>query len=309
MSTKNKTAVLLMAYGSPENLSEVAPYYTHIRGGVRPDEALIRSLEDRYRAVGGKTPLHEITRAQAAALQKLLDQEQVLGKFKVFIGMKHWHPFIKDTLEELRKNGIHEIIALALAPHYSQISIGGYKKILDELKHEDEEIKLVEHWHTNKYLIDCIISQLREKLAEFQKEFAAQPYVLFTAHSLPERIRTWNDPYESQLLETSNLIIKNFPNLKWGFSFQSAGMMGGPWIGPDINENLVALKNKGEDNILVCPIGFVSDNLEIVYDLDIESKKLADENGITLRRTDMRNTHPLFIQALYEEVLKVKDTN
>jgi ferrochelatase len=308
MSTQNKTAVLLMAYGSPENLDEVAQYYTHIRGGVRPDEALITSLEDRYRAVGGKTPLHEVTRAQAAALQKMFDEKHP-DQFKVFIGMKHWHPFIKDTLEEIRADEITDIIAIALAPHYSQISIGGYKKILDELKKENETIHLIESWHTNTYLISCIVEQIQEKI----KDFETIPYILFTAHSLPERIRTWNDPYESQLLETAELIAKeikqNFPNLKWGFSFQSAGMMGGPWIGPDINENLITLKSKDETNILVCPIGFVSDNLEIVYDLDIESKKIGEENKINLKRTDMRNTHPLFIQALYEEILKAKDAN
>jgi ferrochelatase len=303
MQTKDKkTAVLLMAYGSPEDLSEVAPYYTHIRGGVRPDEKLIQNLEDRYRAVGGKTPLHEITRAQAAALQKLLDNTKGIGTYSVYIGMKHWHPFIKDTLEEIKKENIGEIIALALAPHYSQISIGGYKKILDGLKNEQENISLIEHWHTNPYLIDCITEQIREKLSEFKEN----PYVLFTAHSLPERIRTWNDPYESQLLETSNLIAKNFSDLRWGFSFQSAGMTGEPWIGPDINENLISLKNKGEENILVCPIGFVSDNLEIVYDLDIESQQIAKENGINLKRTDSRNTHPLFIQALYDEVVQTE---
>jgi ferrochelatase len=309
------TAVLLMAYGSPENLAEVEPYYIHIRGGVRPNDALIKNLEDRYRQVGGKTPLHEITRDQAAHLQDMLDKREGKGRFKVFIGMKHWNPFIKETFEKMSREGIEKVIALALAPHYSKISIGGYQKSLEEaaagMTGSPKKISytLVESWHTNPYLIDCIADQLKESL----KEFAAgphdkKPHVIFTAHSLPERIKTWSDPYPEQLLETCRLIAEKMAEatatIEWSFAFQSAGMTGEPWLGPDINDVLAAAKKKGIDDIIICPIGFVSDNLEIIYDLDIESQALAAREHIHLKRTPLRNVHPLFIEVLYEEAVK-----
>ncbi len=292
-------AVLLMAYGSPENMGEVAPYYTQIRHGVRPPEHLIKDLEDRYRKVGGRTPLSEITRAQASALQELLDKEQGAGKFKVFTGMKHWHPFIKDVAAEIQGEGTTKTVAIALAPHYSKISIGGYEKALQEAGFGDA-VHLVESWHTNEHLIECIAEQLK---AEFAKRGDEQVHVLFSAHSLPERILTWNDPYQKQLTETCELVARKIPGIEWSFSFQSAGNTGEPWLGPDINDTLLSLKEQGKKNIVVCPIGFVSDNLEIVYDLDIESQAVAREHGIHLSRTQMRNTHPLFIQALCDEAV------
>lgn len=294
MSTPNKpTAVLLMAYGSPETIAEVAPYFTHIRGGIRPDEKLIADLEERYRKVGGKTPLVQITKDQAAQLQKFLDQKHGPGRYKVFVGMKHWHPYIKDVLAEIAAQGITEVKALALAPHYSKMSIGGYKKYIDEAG-APLSIKFIESWHTNEHLLALLTDQLREALQKFE----TQPHVVFTAHSLPVRIREWNDPYEAQLLETAKLIAANFSGLEWSFSFQSAGHTHEPWLGPDILEYLETLAAKGHKNILVCSIGFVADNLEIIYDLDIEAQDKAKQLGVRLERTAMRNTHPKFIEAL-----------
>ena len=294
-----------MAYGSPENLSEVEPYYIHIRKGVRPPEALIKNLQDRYAKVGGKTPLHQITKDQAAHLQRMLDEKKGVGEFKVFIGMKHWHPYIKDVLKEIENEGIEKVVALALAPHYSKISIGGYQTALDEAA-SGADIRLIESWHKNAHLIDCIVDQLRDGLAGFPD--GTKPHVVFTAHSLPERILTWNDPYPAQLAETSRLVAEKAAfaakGIEWSFAFQSAGMTGEPWLGPDINDALLSLKKEGKKDILICPIGFVSDNLEIVYDLDIESQELAAREGINLRRTSLRNTHPAFIEALYDEVTK-----
>ena len=294
-----------MAYGSPENLSEVEPYYIHIRKGVRPPEALIKNLQDRYAKVGGKTPLHQITKDQALHLQRMLDEKEGKGAYKVFIGMKHWHPYIKDVIQEIKGEGMEKIVALALAPHYSKISIGGYQTALDEAS-AGPHATLIESWHTNSHLTDCIVDQLRHALAEFPKE--AKPHVVFTAHSLPERILTWNDPYPAQLTETCRLVAEKADlaaaGIEWSFAFQSAGMTGEPWLGPDINDALVSLKKEGKKDILVCPIGFVSDNLEIVYDLDIESQALAAREGIDLRRTSLRNTHPAFIEALRDEVVK-----
>jgi ferrochelatase len=255
MSTpSNPKAVLLMAYGSPETVEEVGAYYTHIRGGVRPSEELITEVEDRYRLLGGKTPLVEITRQQAAALQKMLNERTGVGTHAVYVGMKHWHPYIKDILAEISiQHPSEEVIALALAPHYSKISIGGYQKALEEAK-QDLTITMIESWHTNPHLITCIREQLQDAL----DKNPIRPHIVFSAHSLPQRIREWNDPYESQLLETSGLVAEHFPDHEWTFSFQSAGHTADPWLGPDILDHLVDLKNQGKDNILICPVGLVT---------------------------------------------------
>jgi ferrochelatase len=331
----SRKAVLLMAYGSPENVDEVGDYFTHIRRGVRPSGEFIEKISARYRAVGGKTPLLKITKEEAAALGALLDARRGKGAYKVFIGMKHWHPFIKDTLEEIKKEGIEEVIAIALAPHYSKMSIGGYQKFLDEAK-GDLKLKLVESWHTNPKLIECISKQILEKLTQtsdlnhsnilqnirmiLPKDFE-EVHIIFTAHSLPEKIREWNDPYESQILETAELVMKQLihssilqntgmdlrgdgSKLEWSVAYQSMGQTGEPWIGPHLLEKMTELKNNGVKAVLVVPIGFVSDNLEINYDIDIEAQNKARELGIKLARTKMRNTEPLFIEALYSLVLE-----
>jgi ferrochelatase len=297
MSTPNSaTAVLLMAYGSPETAADVAPYYTHIRGGQRPPEARIKELEARYAFVGGKTPLRAITNAQAAGLQRLLDEREGAGRFRVFVGMKHWHPFIKQTLDEIRQSGARDVIAIALAPHFSKMSIGGYEKALAE-DGSGLDIRIVRSWHTNGTLIDCIVTQTKEALANSDGK---RPHIVFTAHSLPERIREWNDPYEEQLLETCRLVAARLPGYDWSFSFQSAGHTADPWLGPDIADALADLKAKGTRDVLVCPIGFVADHLEILFDIDKEAKEAAERVGMRLARVESRNSHPLFIEALYD---------
>jgi ferrochelatase len=297
MSTPNSaTAVLLMAYGSPETAADVAPYYTHIRGGQRPPEERIKELETRYAFVGGKTPLRAITNAQAAGLQRLLDEREGPGRFRVFVGMKHWHPFIKQMLGEIRQSGIRDVIAIALAPHFSKMSIGGYEKALAEDGH-GLNIRIVRSWNTNGTLIDCIVTQTKEALANSDGK---RPHIVFTAHSLPERIREWNDPYEEQLLETCRLVAARLPGYDWSFSFQSAGHTADPWLGPDIAEALADLKAKGTSDVLVCPIGFVADHLEILFDLDKEAKEAAERLRMRLARVESRNSHPLFLAALYD---------
>jgi ferrochelatase len=300
MENKKKTkAVLLMAYGSPETKEDVAAYFTHIRGGVRPKEEHIANLKQRYEAVGGKTPLYSITKNQAHDLQKKLDERHGVSVYKVFIGMKHWHPFIKDVLAKIRKESITEVVAIALAPHYSKISIGGYQKALDEAG-DGLNIKLVEHWHDNKHLLKCIEEQIEAALKK--KDFETRPHIVFTAHSLPVRIREWNDPYEKQLLETSRLVAEKFPEHEWSFSFQSEGHTGEPWLGPDILATLKELKAEGKENVLISSIGFVADHLEILFDLDIEVQEEARKLGMHVERTESRNTHPLFIEALSDLV-------
>ncbi len=290
-----------MAYGSPERVDDVEKYFTGIRGGVRPSESLLEATRARYRAVGGKTPLNEITRAQAEALQTLLDQRAGVGMYRVFIGMKYWDPLIHDTITEIVALGITEVIAIALAPHYSRISIGGYKQKIDDAVsalHAPLRVSLIEAWHAEPHLIACISEQLEEAFAKFPNIPREAIKIFFTAHSLPEKILAEGDPYRDQLLETAQLVAANVGITNWQLAFQSRGKTSDVWMGPDINEALHSLNSEGGKYALVCPIGFTADNLEIVYDIDIQAQATARASGITLLRTASRNTHPLFIDAL-----------
>lgn len=308
MSTANKkkTGIILLAYGSPESPGDVKGYLTHIKGGTPPSEAVFRMILDRYRRVGGKTPLLEITVKQSEALRFLLSKEGKKG-IEVYVGMKHWHPFINETVSRMIKDGITEIIAVPLAPHYSRISTGGYRHaVTDALSRLEKppSLTFIESFHNNQYFIGCIVDQTRVAIAKFTHDFGHFPTVIFTAHSLPQKINSWNDPYQSQLMETASLVAGKLKLKNWQFAFQSAGHTPEPWLGPDILETLLNLKKAKKEYILICPIGFVSDNLEILYDLDIECQKLAGKLDIHLARTILPNAHKLFIKALYDIIAR-----
>jgi ferrochelatase len=290
-----------MAYGSPNSLDEVEPYMSQVRGGrqVAPQE--VDNLKERYRLVGGKTPLLSITLAQAKALRAKLASDET--QFPVYVGMKHWHPFIEDTVQEIVRDGADSIIGVALAPHYSRLSIGGYEDaIVRGLSKTDSKIPLtmVKSWHTNPFLIDVLSKRVRDGLNRMQ--IPDKALVLFTAHSLPKKMVESKDPYEKQLFETSNLVAASAGIERWDFAFQSAGQPRENWLGPQIHEQINKLASDGFSEVLVCPIGFVSDHLEILYDLDIEAKQQAKSLGLRLDRTMSLNDDPRFIRALESEV-------
>lgn len=298
-----KKAILLMAYGSPEREENVEAYYTHIRGGKKPTPEELENLKARYRIIGGKSPLFRITDSTARKLQIRLDSQK--KDVRVYAGMKHWHPFISETFEQISRDGITDLLAVALAPHYSKMSIGSYEtSVLKSNEEHGNKIKIrcVDSWHLNPVFIDAwkrkISSAATEKFRGIKN--LKEIFCLFTAHSLPKKILTWNDPYKRQLLETSNALARQLqldPD-QYGFSFQSAGHTQEPWLGPDILNNLRELASGGKQNILVIPIGFVSDHLEILYDIDVEAKELAKELGIQVERTDSFNDSDEFIDVL-----------
>jgi len=296
-----------MAYGSPNSLDEVGAYMSQVRGGrqITPDE--IERLKERYRLVGGKTPLLAITLAQAKALRAKLAGDET--RFPVYVGMKHWHPFIEDTIQEIVKDGADSIIGLALAPHYSRLSIGGYEDaIVRGLSRTGSKVSLtmVKSWHTNHSLIDLLSERVQEGLNKMQRPDEA--LVLFTAHSLPKKMVENDDPYQKQLFETSKLVANSARIRRWSFAFQSAGEHGENWLGPQIHEQIIKLARDGVSEILVCPVGFVSDHLEILYDLDIEAKQQAKSLGVRLERTMSLNDDPGFIQALASVVRSAVQT-
>jgi len=276
-------AIVLMAYGSPERIEDVPAYYADIRGGrpIRPE--LLEELTGRYRRLGieDRNPLNEITERTRAAL------EHELG-LPVFTGMKHWTPRIADAVETAVAGGAETIVGLVLAPHYSRMSIGGYRAQLEEALGDRSELLFVERWHDEAALVELWAKRLR----------GSDAHVVFTAHSLPARILGEGDPYKDELLETSRLIADAAGTQDWSFSFQSESQTGEPWLGPDILDHLEALHAEDITHVLLAPIGFVADHLEIRWDLDTEAQEKASEIGMQLDRVQMPNDDPAFVAVL-----------
>jgi ferrochelatase len=278
-----KTAVVLMAYGSPDRLEDVPAYYADIRGGRPVKRELLAELTERYRRLGieDSNPLNEITEKTRAAL------EVELG-IPVHTGMKHWTPRIADAAEAALAGGAERIVGLVLAPHYSRLSIGGYRRQLEEALAGRAGLAFVDSWHTEQGFVDLLADRVRGTDAQ----------VVFTAHSLPARILEEGDPYEDQLLETSRAIAQHAALREWSFSYQSESATGEPWLQPDILDHLGALHAQGVDDVLLCPVGFVADHLEIRWDLDVEAAERAQELGMRLARIEMPNADPTFVRVL-----------
>jgi ferrochelatase len=276
-----KTAVILMAYGSPERPEDIRPYLEDIREGRPVSDAAVKELTERYRRIGGRSPLDEIAERQRAALEQELEMP-------VLVGMKHWRPRIADAVEAALASGAERIVAVVLAPHYSALSIAGYRERLEAALDGRAELRFVESWHDQPEFLDVLVDRVR----------GTDAHVVFTAHSLPERILAMGDPYRDQLLETSRLVADRAGLEEWSFAFQSASPTGEPWLGPDILEELDDLHDRGVRKVLVCPVGFVSDHLEILWDLDVEARERAAQLGLELDRIESLNDDPAFIGAV-----------
>ena len=281
------TAVILMAYGSPERITDVPAYYTDIRGGrpVAPEH--LEDLVARYRRLGieDSNPLNAITEATRAAL------ELELG-MPVHTGMKHWTPRIAEAVDAALAAGAQALVGLVLAPHYSRLSIGGYRRLLDDAVAGRAGVAFVESWYDDAGFVGFLADRIRD----------TESHVVFTAHSLPARIIDEGDPYRDQLLETARLVADTAGVEDWSFSFQSESPTGEPWLGPDILDHLGDLHGRGIEDVLVCPVGFVSDHLEIRWDIDTEAQDRAHELGMRLERIEMPNADAAFVRVLAEIV-------
>jgi protoporphyrin/coproporphyrin ferrochelatase len=279
-------AVVLMAYGSPDRIEDVPAYYADIRGGrpIAPEH--LADLVARYRRLGieESNPLNEITEATRAAL------EAALG-LPVFTGMRHWQPRIAEAAGRAVETGAGTVVGLVLAPHYSSLSIEKYRNLLEEAIGGRAELRFVERWGTEPGFVEVLADRVRDSLGE-------HTHVVFTAHSLPARILEQGDPYQDELNATAEAIAARAAVRDWSFSFQSASPTGEPWLGPDILDHLDDLAAGGIRDVLVCPVGFVSDHLEIRWDLDTEALDRARELGVELRRIEMPNADPAFVQVL-----------
>jgi protoporphyrin/coproporphyrin ferrochelatase len=270
-----------MAYGSPSSVEEIRPYLEDIRAGRPVSDAAVEELTERYRRIGGRSPLGEITERQRAAL------ERELG-IPVHVGMKHWRPRIADAAERAIEGGATRVLGLVLAPHYSTLSVAGYRERLEAALDGRADLEFVESWHDHGPFLDVLADRVR----------GTDAHVVFTAHSLPERILGSDDPYRDQLLETSGLVAERAGLERWSFAFQSASATGEPWLGPDLLEELDDLHRRGVTKVLVAPVGFVSDHLEILWDIDVEARERAGELGLELDRIESLNDDPAFIRAL-----------
>jgi protoporphyrin/coproporphyrin ferrochelatase len=281
-------AVVLMAYGSPERLDDVPAYYADIRGGRPIKPELLDDLVARYRALGieDESPLNAITEETRAALERELDD------IPVFTGMKHWTPRIAEAAERAVDSGAQTVVGLVLAPHYSELSIAGYREQLEAALGDRAELVFVDSWHDEPGFVGLLADRVR----------GTDAHVVFTAHSLPARAAPI---YEEQLLETSRLVAERAELAEWTFSFQSESPTGEPWLGPDILDQLEDLHARGTRKVLVCPIGFVADHLEIRWDLDHEAVEKARELGLELSRIEMPNADPRFVSVLAGLVRRV----
>jgi len=289
--------ILLMAYGSPNSLDEVGDYLAQVRGGRVSTPEEIEHLKQRYQRVGGQTPLLQITKSQADALEKKLVADGAPAR--VSFGMKHWHPFIEDVVEKISIDNPPILVGLALAPHYSKLSIGGYEDSVRRglaRKYPNVPFVMVKNWHTEPSLITALSTRVSSALSEIRG--SERTMVIFTAHSLPLRAVSDDDPYRAQLLETSQLVAKETGVTDWDFAFQSASGPISAWLGPSLKEKISEFSDKGIKRILVCPVGFVSDHLEILYDLDVEARDHANSRGVVMSRTLSLNDDPMFIEAL-----------
>jgi ferrochelatase len=269
-----------MAYGSPTSEEGIEAYYTHIRGGRKPSPEALEELKSRYRAIGG-SPLTAITRQQAAAIGDRLG-------LPAFVGMKHAEPFIAEGAAEAASAGVSRLIGVPLAPHFADMSLGSYQRSLEQAW--PGELTFLRGFHDHPAFIKAVRELLLESLEESWPD-----RLFFTAHSLPARIVAEGDGYQDRLLESCRLVSEGMKLPPWEFAFQSASTTGEPWLGPDL---LTAIELSGATDVLVCPIGFVADHLEILYDLDVEAQAFARARDLKLRRTTSFNTRPEFIAAM-----------
>ena len=293
------TGVLVMAYGGPDSLDDVAPYLLDVRGGRETPDAIVHEVRERYAKIGGRSPILERTRAQAAALAALLNANG--RRFSVAVGMRHWHPYIRAAVQELRDRGVTRIVGVVMAPHYSRMSIGAYHKVLADAA-DGLPVRGIEQWHLLPGYIATLAEHVREAWARFPAEIRDRVPVIYTAHSLPERIRSWDDPYPTQLTQTVEAVTAVLGPHPHTFAYQSAAMTKEPWLGPDAGDVLDDLARAGVPGVVIAPIGFVCEHVEILYDVDVALRSRAEGLGLRLERIHMVNDAPATMAGLADLV-------
>jgi ferrochelatase len=300
-----RIGVILMTYGSPATLDDIPVYLRNVRGGREPDEALIREFRRRYSLIGG-SPLLRITREQAAALQAELNAQYPAGPtFQVGTGMRFAPPFIAEVVPEVAA-GAQKLVGIIMSPQYSPIIMGGYVRALREavatLQRDDLELRIAEDWHLQPFFVQAIAQRVQEALDSFPPQVRERVPVLLTAHSMPKRVVEGEPGYINALKETAAAVAEavGLPRERWLFCYQSAGHTPEEWLKPDFADIMPELRAAGQSHVLIAPVQFLADHLEILYDIEIGAREQAEANGIQFARTRSLNTSPLFIKALAE---------
>lgn len=293
-------AVLLMAMGGPDKLENIEPYLLDVRGGRPTPPELVEEIRERYRVTGGKSPVLDITREVARRLEQKFNGPGG-ERFRVYVGLRHWHPYIKETYAELLDDRPERLVGLCMAPQYSSMSIGAYIKKVEEARQAlggDFPVSYVESWHRHPKLARAVADNILEALQRFPADVRAGVPILFTAHSLPERIIQTNDPYPQEVRATMQAVCELVRPTTARFAYQSQGRSAEKWLGPDVESTLEELHRDGHRHVLIAPIGFISDHVEILYDVDIEFKRRAESKGMRLERIPMLNATTPLIETL-----------
>jgi protoporphyrin/coproporphyrin ferrochelatase len=294
--------VLVMAYGAPESLEEIPGYLADIRAGRVTPSRVVEEITENYRAIGGRSPLLEVTRRQVDALA-----ERLGDGYRCYLGMRHWAPWIEEVVGEMVDDGVERSVGLVLAPQFSALSVSKYQqRVADGLELHRGRIAFehVPSYHDAPGLIEAFVARVEEGLGRWPEEERERVYVVFTAHSLPERVLAEGDPYDAQCRETARLVAERagLSGKNWSWSYQSAGRTPEPWAGPDLGEHLEELAARGVRDVVVVPVGFVSDHVELLFDVDVRARAVADRLAVRLERPPALNDDPVFIDALAELV-------
>ncbi len=305
--TRERVAVLLMAYGGPDRLEDLPAFLLDVRHGRPYSPELLADLTERYRAIGGRSPILEHTRAEALGIERALQEHAAEDgvDYRVYVAMRHWHPFIREVVPVILRDGVDRLVAVVMAPHYSRMSVGAYLARLDEALREQQAtvpVHAVESWKDEPDFIAAWVDRITTALRAVPETERSRTLLLFTAHSLPTRILDWGDPYREEILASVRLVAAHFPEYEWRFAFQSQGASEEPWLGPTVEETLDELAAAGVARVLLIPIGFVCDHVEVLYDVDIAHKEYALSRGIVLERPAMLNDHPLLCRAIANAV-------
>ena len=299
--------LLVMAYGTPNRLDDLERYYTHIRRGRKPSPEMIEELRHRYEMIGGISPLAKLAVQQAEMLEKRLNDVQDKIEFKMYLGLKHIAPFIEDAVEKMHKDGITQAVSIVLAPHFSTFSIKSYNDRAKEAAEKLGSLKIlsVESWYREPKFIEYWAKGIIDSYTRMPKEERSEAMLIVSAHSLPEKIIEFGDPYPEQLQETAKLIAEKTGIKQYAVGWQSAGNTPEPWIGPDVQDLTKSLfKEHPYKAFVFAPVGFVCDHLEVLYDNDIECKAVTDELGASYYRPEMPNVNPELIDAMTSVILK-----
>ncbi|CAN5594302.1 ferrochelatase [soil metagenome] len=305
-SDRTRVGVMIMAYGGPESLDEVPAFLDDIRRGRPTPQELVDEITERYEKIGGRSPILELTTAQAKSIENELNSQNDGHEYRCYVGMRHWHPYIEEVVPEMLADEVAMVSGAVMAPHFSRMSVGAYMGKLDKaLKEQDADLPVVQvrSWKDEPDFIDAVASKIRSAMNQhYPDRQLDEMTVLFTAHSLPARVVESGDPYREEILTSVDLVAKHLGLKNYQFAFQSRGATADPWLGPSVEETFDEFASAGVTELLFVPIGFVCDHVEVLFDVDIEHREQARELGIRLERTEMLNDDPGLAKAVASAV-------